>query len=76
MYIVYNLCPMCSKEYYLELSKKEAGAYVTYRDGAGLIQNLFPELNPVEREFIKTGYCPHCQEILFGNGETDRIQEC
>lgn len=31
----------------------------------GLIQNIFPELNADEREFIKTGYTPEDWDKMF-----------
>lgn len=36
-----------------------------YENSMALIQDVFPNLNPEEREFIKTGYCDDCQNILF-----------
>lgn len=75
MHIVYKLCPMCSQEYLMVLSNKETKKYEEYISGEGYIQTQLPDLNPVEREFLKTGYCPECQEVLFGNGETDRIRK-
>lgn len=71
-------CPMCNKTCMLSLSTKDANKVLDYQEGrlSGLIQDLFPNLNPVEREFIKTGYCPDCQELLFDTGiSSDRIKE-
>ena len=31
----------------------------------GLIQEKLKSFNDFEREFVKTGYCPECQEDLF-----------
>ena len=71
--IVEQTCPLCGYAYKLKLSKDEMERYNNYQKKGGYIQEELPTLNPVEREFIKTGYCPDCQEIIFGNGKTNRI---
>ena len=38
----------------------------TYFSGGGLLQNVFPQLTPPEREFIKTGITPSEWEEVFG----------
>ena len=67
-------CPFCGKRCYIELTNEQDGALFKWHNGT-LIQEAFPELNAVEREFIKTGYCPECQENIFGNGKTDKVKE-
>lgn len=37
-----------------------------YESGGHLIQDVFPELSPTEREFIKTGITPKEWEEIFG----------
>lgn len=66
-------CPMCNKWHAMELSMEQAEKFHNYLCGYGTIQEQFPELNRVEREFLKSGYCPSCQEMLFGNGKTEKI---
>lgn len=66
---VVKRCPMCGRHGYMMADEDRVDMI-----GLVLIQNLFPELNPVEREFLKTGYCPECQKLLFGNGETERVR--
>ena len=56
-------CPMCG-EYYTMRNIDES-KLCQYEAGNGYIQDIFPEFNPMEREFIKTGYCPKCQKRLF-----------
>ena len=75
MRTIYKVCPMCDEEYGLELTRRESSKYDAYTRGEGYIQTMLPGLNPVEREFLKTGYCPTCQGLLFGNAETDRIRK-
>lgn len=66
-------CPLCNKWHAIELTAEQYEKLYDYRHGYGLIQEQFPELNRVEREFLKSGYCPSCQEMLFGNGKTEKI---
>lgn len=66
-------CPMCGKWHYIELTNEEDRGVWEWRNGA-YIQDALPTLNPTEREFLMTGYCPSCQELIFGNGETERIK--
>ena len=40
-----------------------------YFSGGGLIQNVFPQLTPPEREFIKSGITPQEWESYFGSGD-------
>ena len=68
-----NQCSMCGKESHLPLSDEELSNLRSYLVKGGYIQNWLTTLNKCEREFIKSGYCPKCQEIIFGNGETKRI---
>lgn len=58
-------CPMCRNHHTKEfdISAEQLHKLNTRAD---LIQNIFPNLAPREREFLKTGYCYDCQELLFG----------
>lgn len=60
---IVNTCPMCGSTHWMRINGEQ---YEKYKYGGMLIQDAFPKLNPTEREFIKTGYCPECQELLFG----------
>ena len=42
-----------------------------YESGDGLIQNIFPNLNADEREFIKTGVTAEVWDAMFGG--TDEL---
>jgi hypothetical protein len=59
-------CPMCGKYFEKELNvtREQMQRYYNRED---LIQNILPDLTPNEREFIKTGYCDKCQDILFAS---------
>ena len=63
---IYMTCPMCSEINYINFETlDEIKRYDKYKNGEGLIQDIFPEFTPFEREFIKTGYCVDCQCLLF-----------
>ena len=66
-------CSMCGACRYIILTDEEMDAFRKYLRGGLLIQECLPSLNKCEREFLKSGYCPDCQELIFGNGETERI---
>ena len=66
--VVLRLCPMCSSVIRKDLNITENQLF-KYENSMGLIQNVFPNLNIKEREFIKTGYCYECQDVLFGEEE-------
>lgn len=68
-----QVCPMCRTKNEMEVDSKK---FEEYYQKKALIQDVFPELNPVEREFIKSGYCVSCQKKLFGNKYTsNKIKE-
>lgn len=71
--VIVMRCPMCDKTHQMTLSDAQSNRLWEWEQGFGAIQELLPDLNPVEREFLKSGYCPDCQEELFGNGETFKI---
>lgn len=56
-------CPMCG------VTKGIRIKYETYEEISERkrpIQEIVPDFNPTEREFLISGYCPDCQEMLFG----------
>lgn len=69
--IVQQRC-FCGAVEEMALSEEEARDYSEWRAGRKYIQEL--KLTPCEREFLKTGLCRNCQQEIFGNSETDRIQ--
>lgn len=70
-------CPMCGKKHQMILTKDEGLQFERWEHEGLLIQDCFPSFNPMEREFIKTGYCPGCQSLLFGtNFDSNRIKGC
>lgn len=73
--VIVMRCPICKKAHQITLTNEQDTALWEWEHGYGAIQELLPDLNPVEREFLKSGYCPDCQEELFGNGETSKISK-
>lgn len=59
-------CPLChqSPEYSMNISYDELEEWLINRDA--LVQNLFPNLQPKEREVLLTGCCYDCQSRTFG----------
>lgn len=55
-------CPFCGT---INLIKNvDFDALVAWKNGA-LIQDVLPNLNPNEREMLKTGICPKCWDDMF-----------
>ena len=65
MTTIEKTCPMCGVTCSMSMTEELLKSLEEYLSTDRLIQNCFPTLNPMEREFIKTGYCPDCQKIIF-----------
>lgn len=65
--LISKQCPMCGETVYMRLEDNAYERWTHYVLYKGLIQNVFPEMDAFQREFIKSGYCPKCQEALFEN---------
>lgn len=66
--VKYQKCPLCREEHGVLLSSDQLERYENrYLLGREHIQDVLPELGIVEREFLITGYCHKCQELIFGN---------
>ena len=70
--VIYKECPMCRQETYLRLTKEQMEQYTKYTCCGGLIQDVLPSLDKFGREFVKMGYCPSCQEILYQSTLKDK----
>ena len=66
---IWKECHMCVANKYMRLTKDDVKGIEEYESGV-LIQSALPLMNPMEREFIITGYCPKCQTMLFGTTST------
>lgn len=57
-------CPICGEETSIEVTNTETLKQIArWERGEIYLQDI--PLPASEREFIKTGYCMECQEILF-----------
>ena len=70
IYEIKATCPMCGKVNTKEIEMTDE-QFISYQFGFKLIQNVFPELSPMEREFLKSGYCDECQSFLFAPPEEE-----
>lgn len=73
--LIKKTCPMCGGVTKLKENSTMAAEHRHYVLYGGKIQDELIDFDAFEREFIKTGYCPNCQEMLFGSEmpETSRF---
>lgn len=69
---IMKTCPMCGTNHYMRLTEVQANQWSDYVCYGGLIQDRMPGTDKFGREFVKSGYCPSCQETLFGNSLKER----
>ena len=62
MKTVCKVCPKCGKKNYIEMSDEQ---YQKYTEGSDLIQRIFPEMSPAQKEILITGICEDCWNKLF-----------
>lgn len=66
---IHRLCMMCGTINSIEVDDSLENAINRYQKGIGYIQDIPLPANL--REFIKSGYCLDCQEILFAPYEEE-----
>ena len=64
--LIKRTCPMCGRTTGLKEDETMAAEHRHYAMYGGRIQDELTDFDAFEREFVKTGYCPKCQEIIFG----------
>lgn len=70
--IIVRECPMCGHVSALRLDDARYKEFRNYCESKnGLIQDLLPNFDVFEREFVKTGYCTSCHSDLFFNDFKD-----
>ena len=69
MVTIERVCPHCGKRKFIVVEEDKFNKWIT----GGLIQDVWPEKSPEEREEIKTGFCPECWKDLFGEEESDNV---
>ena len=72
MKLIEKECPMCSKITYMKVTAEQSKEYDEYVVYGGLVQEKLKSFDKFGREFAKTGYCPECQEKLFGSRLKDK----
>lgn len=58
-------CPMCGKVTEHTITEEQ---YLAIQQGK-MIQSVFPDMNPSEREQFVSGICPECWEKTFPEDE-------
>ena len=66
----YKECPVCYYEYRIKLNEnditdKQKMDYDFRAITGKKVQDIFPNLNDTEKEFLKSGTCTKCQRKLF-----------
>lgn len=56
-------CVRCKKEYLYQVTPEQ---YSRWTSGKGLIQDIFPDWKPEDREMLISQICPKCWSELFG----------
>ena len=76
-YPIYRTCPLCRKEHRILLTCAEYMEYDIKNPQRIPIQNIFPDMNKWERDFISSGTCPKCWSEMLGEDipEGLRIEE-
>lgn len=67
MKLIEKNCPMCGKVTYMKVTNEQRKEYDKYIVYGGKVQDKLKSFDKFGREFAKTGYCPECQEELFGS---------
>lgn len=64
--IISKFDKMTGQPVHLLVDEQQMDELILYKSGYGCIQDILLHFDPFEREFVKTGYGPHSQELLFG----------
>ncbi len=55
----------------LDVTEEQLGEFYGPREGRRLVQEIFPELTPAEREFLMTGYTQEDWDVMFPEEEDE-----
>ena len=73
---IYRQCPMCGNAAHVFLLGDEVDGYMRYYMHRNIhIQKALPNTARDVREFLMTGYCGECQELIFGNKKSGQVKE-
>lgn len=60
-------CPNCKREYTPDLEKTATNSEKRWWEGGKLIQNVWPNATPIQREQLQTGICSDaCWDQFLG----------
>lgn len=68
-----KVCPCCGRN--VKMRDVDDSKMFLWQIRFANIQDIFPEMNPMEREFIITGYCPECQKKFYKTQYTSELIE-
>lgn len=70
--LITRKCPMCGRIVDMEIRGTQEEEYNAYALHGGIIQEVLVSFDNFGREFVMTGYCPECQQRLFGTRLEDK----
>ena len=60
--IIRTECPRCHCLNHIHTTREQFESW----EAGELVQNVFPDLDPTDRESLISGLCPECQTFFFG----------
>lgn len=57
-------CAICERDF--QLRPVTTDQWRAFQNGTGLVQDIFPDLSPNEREMLGGGICPNCWDDILG----------
>ena len=68
-YKITFVCSLCGKEHVMYLEEADYEKYVEGQQNGEVIQHIFPDMNPCDREKFLSEFCEDCQNLIFGKDE-------
>lgn len=62
---IIRYCPFCEKLHQIEVDQKEYRDGIKKYDAGETVENSFPTFSKEQREFIKSGLCRRCYDLVF-----------
>lgn len=64
---IYGMCSHCHETSVFYVTDKQMEQYEAYLQGEGFIQDIFPDMEPGDRELLRGGsICKKCWKAMFG----------
>lgn len=61
-HLIHVICRLCKKEFNFYVSDDQ---FQKYKKREDCIQDIFPELSPIDRELLNSAICGDCWDELF-----------